>query len=77
MGLPDGWVTGVPGIPRNAQSHAIGNGCVVQQGATALRMLLPAYWATVQGVDGFGLIRNGIHQQATTVLACGDAERAA
>ena len=40
MGLPDGWVTAVPGIPRNAQLHALGNGVVPQQGAAALRRLL-------------------------------------
>jgi len=46
MGLPDGWVTAVPGIPRNAQAHALGNGVVPQQGAAALRLLLPAYPAS-------------------------------
>ena len=38
MGLPDGWVTGVP-IPRNAQLKALGNGVVPQQAAMALRLL--------------------------------------
>lgn len=77
MGLPAGWVTGVPGVPRNAQLKALGNGCVVQQAVAALGMLLPAYVAACEGADGFGLVRNGIRQQAVTGVACGDAERAA
>lgn len=40
MGLPDGHVTAVPGIPRGAQLKALGNGVVPQQAAHALRMLL-------------------------------------
>jgi len=40
MGLPAGWVTDVPGIPRNAQLKALGNGVVPQQGAAAFRSLL-------------------------------------
>jgi DNA (cytosine-5)-methyltransferase 1 len=39
QGLPDGWVTGVPGLSRNAQLRLLGNGVVPQQGALALRML--------------------------------------
>lgn len=39
MGLPPGWVTDVPGIPRNAQLKALGNGVVPQQAALALRLL--------------------------------------
>lgn len=39
MGLPDGWVTDVPGIHRNAQLKAIGNGVVPQQALLALRLL--------------------------------------
>lgn len=77
MGLPAGWVTDVPGLSRSAQLKALGNGVVPQQAALALRLLLPAYWAAVQPADGFDLIRNGTHQQATTGSACGDAERAA
>jgi DNA (cytosine-5)-methyltransferase 1 len=42
IGAPDGWITGVPGIPRNAQLKAGGNGVVRQQGAEALRRLLAA-----------------------------------
>lgn len=41
MGLPDGWVTGVPGLNRNAQLKALGNGVVPQQAAEAVRLLLP------------------------------------
>jgi len=40
MGLPPGWVTGVPGLSRNAQLKALGNGVVPQQAALALRLLL-------------------------------------
>ncbi|MEU6858849.1 hypothetical protein AB0B28_08250 [Glycomyces sp. NPDC046736] len=40
MGAPEGHITAVPGIPRNAQLKAAGNGVVRQQGAAALRMLL-------------------------------------
>ena len=40
MGLPEGWVTDVPGLSRNAQLRALGNGVVPQQAAMALRMLL-------------------------------------
>ena len=39
MGLPGGWVTGVP-LSRNAQLKALGNGVVPQQAALALRLLL-------------------------------------
>jgi len=42
MGLPEGWVTGVPGLTRNQQLHALGNGVVPQQAAMALRLLLGA-----------------------------------
>ncbi len=38
MGLPAGWVTAVPGVPRNAQLKALGNGVVPQQAALALTM---------------------------------------
>ena len=40
MGLPDGWVTDVPGITRNEALKALGNGVVPQQGAEAIRRLL-------------------------------------
>lgn len=39
MGLPDGHVTGVPGLARNQQLKALGNGVVPQQGAAALAHL--------------------------------------
>jgi DNA (cytosine-5)-methyltransferase 1 len=42
MGLPPGWVTGVPGLTQNDQLRLLGNGVVPQQGATALRWLLDA-----------------------------------
>ena len=40
MGLPAGWVTGVPGLSRNDQLKAIGNGVMPAQCAAALRVLL-------------------------------------
>lgn len=40
MGLPEGHVTGVPGLSRNDQLKALGNGVVWQQAAAALRFLL-------------------------------------
>jgi DNA (cytosine-5)-methyltransferase 1 len=39
QGLPLGHVTAVPGLSRNAQLKALGNGVVPQQCALALRML--------------------------------------
>ncbi|MFR9723568.1 DNA cytosine methyltransferase [Streptomyces sp. MS19] len=46
MGLPDGWVTDVPGLTRTQQLRALGNGVVPQQAAHALNglttRLLPA-----------------------------------
>ena len=39
MGLPEGWVTDVPGLTRNEQLKALGNGVVPQQAALALRTL--------------------------------------
>ena len=40
MGLPEGWVSGVPGVSRSDQLKALGNGVVPQQAAAALRFLL-------------------------------------
>jgi len=40
MGLPAGWVTDVPGLSRNAQLKALGNGVVPAQAEMALRLLL-------------------------------------
>ena len=42
MGLPEGWVTDVPGLSRNDQLKALGNGVVPQQAVLALRILLTA-----------------------------------
>lgn len=36
MGLPDGWVTGVPGITRKEALKALGNGVVLLQAVAAL-----------------------------------------
>lgn len=41
QGLPAGWVTDT-GIPRNAQLKCLGNLAMPQQGAYALRLLLPS-----------------------------------
>lgn len=40
MGLPASWVTGVPGLTRNEQLKALGNGVLPAQAAHALRLLL-------------------------------------
>lgn len=40
MGLPEGYVTDVPGLTRNDQLARLGNGVVPQQAAAALRYLL-------------------------------------
>ncbi|MFJ9313771.1 DNA cytosine methyltransferase [Pimelobacter simplex] len=39
MGLPEGWVTDVPGITRNEALKALGNGVVPQQAAAALEIM--------------------------------------
>jgi DNA (cytosine-5)-methyltransferase 1 len=45
MGLPDGHVTGVPGVSRNDQLKALGNGVVIQQSAAAIRIMLGRWGA--------------------------------
>lgn len=40
MMLPDGWVTGVPGLSRAEQLRALGNGVVPAQAAAALRAFI-------------------------------------
>jgi site-specific DNA-cytosine methylase len=40
MGLPDGWVTDVPGLARTSQLKALGNGVLPLQAAAALEWLL-------------------------------------
>ncbi|MCX4557480.1 DNA cytosine methyltransferase [Streptomyces phaeochromogenes] len=42
MGLPTGWVTAVPGIPRKEQLKILGNGVVPQQAHHAYGLLLGA-----------------------------------
>ncbi|MFI2298386.1 DNA cytosine methyltransferase [Actinacidiphila glaucinigra] len=42
MGLPPGWVTHVPGIPRKEQLKILGNGVVPQQAHHAYSLLLDA-----------------------------------
>jgi DNA (cytosine-5)-methyltransferase 1 len=51
MGLPAGWVTDVPGLGRNEQLKALGNGVVPQQCAAALRLLLPDVVAPPASVE--------------------------
>lgn len=40
MGVDPGWITDTPGITRNDQLKAIGNGVVPQQAAAALTHML-------------------------------------
>ena len=40
MGLPEGWVCGVPGLSRTIRLRTLGNGVVPRQGAAALRLLI-------------------------------------
>jgi hypothetical protein len=40
MGMPEGWVTDVPGVSRENQLRIIGNSCMPQQAELALRTLL-------------------------------------
>jgi len=40
MGLPEGWVTAVPGLNRREALRMLGNGVVPQQAAAAVRVLL-------------------------------------
>lgn len=40
MGLPDGWVTAVPGIPRKEQLRILGNGVIPRQAQHAYSQLL-------------------------------------
>lgn len=41
MGLPDGWVTDVPGLSRNDQLRLLGNGVVPHQALAVLDLLAP------------------------------------
>lgn len=49
QGLPEGWVTDVPGLSRNAQLKILGNGVVPQQAELALRLLLERAGLTSTG----------------------------
>lgn len=40
QGLPEGWVTDVPGVSRNDALRLLGGMVVPQQGAAAIRYLL-------------------------------------
>lgn len=40
MGIPDGWVTGIPGLNYEDRARILGNGVVPQQAAYAIRDLL-------------------------------------
>ncbi|MYX45281.1 DNA cytosine methyltransferase, partial [Streptomyces sp. SID89] len=50
MGLPAGWVTAVPGIPRKEQLKILGNGVVPQQAHHAYGLLVGAGQADLLGV---------------------------
>jgi DNA (cytosine-5)-methyltransferase 1 len=52
MGLPDGWVTGVPDLSRNDQLKALGNGVVPQQAIAAYADLLGLDAASVFAPEG-------------------------
>lgn len=43
MGVPEGWITDTPGVSRNDQLKACGNGVIPQQAAAALRDMLTAF----------------------------------
>jgi DNA (cytosine-5)-methyltransferase 1 len=43
MGLPDGWITGVPGLTRNQQIKLAGNGVVPHQAAAGFAHLLDRF----------------------------------
>jgi DNA (cytosine-5)-methyltransferase 1 len=45
MGVPDGWICDTPGVSRNDQLKAAGNGVVPQQAAEALRDMLASFAA--------------------------------
>jgi len=47
MGLPEGWVTDVPGLSRNDMLRILGNGVVPRCAADAYSMLLPAWQEAV------------------------------
>jgi hypothetical protein len=49
QGLPDGWVTDVPGVSWNDALKALGNGVVPQQAELALRWLLAGEWTAAEG----------------------------
>ncbi|MER5980134.1 DNA cytosine methyltransferase [Streptomyces sp. NPDC001857] len=49
MGLPEGWVTAVPGVPRREQLKILGNGVVPQQAHRAYGLLVGAPMAVALG----------------------------
>lgn len=49
MGLPDGWITSVPGLSRAAQLKLAGNGVVKHQAVAAYRYLLDVFEVDVRG----------------------------
>ncbi|MFF6891316.1 DNA cytosine methyltransferase [Streptomyces microflavus] len=54
MGLPAGWVTDVPGIPRKEQLRILGNGVIPRQAHHAYGQLLgaaPAAWNTTNPLE--------------------------
>ncbi|MGW7001345.1 hypothetical protein ACWGCW_00610 [Streptomyces sp. NPDC054933] len=51
MGLPAGHVTDVPGLSRNAQLKALGNGVVPAQAAAAIRLLHQRAFGAAQAAE--------------------------
>lgn len=47
MGLPDGWVSSVPGLTINEKLHILGNGVVPQQATEAVRWLIARQEANI------------------------------
>ncbi len=54
MGLPEGWVSGVPGVTWREQVRALGNGVVPQQAEHALRVMLEMLKEMDRGDDESG-----------------------
>jgi DNA (cytosine-5)-methyltransferase 1 len=54
MGLPEGWVTDVPGLTRTDMLRVLGNGVVPRQAVAGLRLLLPDVETTAPPSDADG-----------------------
>jgi DNA (cytosine-5)-methyltransferase 1 len=51
MGLPEGWLTAVPGLTRTQQIKLGGNGVVPRQAAAAYRYLLDVLERDARGAE--------------------------